>query len=153
MSCRDSPAPTTADLNVAGALPEGMSESVTVEPVEDADPEGDVASAVARIDAAATLLDDGFRVPGTDFKFGLDPILGVVPFAGDTVATLLSLYIVLEAARAGVSKLTVARMLGNLAVDYAGGWVPVLGDLFDAYWKANRRNVTLAKRDLGVSVE
>lgn len=129
-----------------------MSEAVTVEPVEDAEA-GTTTGALGRMDAAATLLDDGLRVPGTDFKFGVDPILGVLPVAGDTVATALSLYIVFEAVRAGVSTVTVARMLGNLAVDYVGGLVPVLGDVFDAYWKANRRNVDLARRDLGVSVE
>jgi hypothetical protein len=105
------------------------------------------------MELAATVLDDGFRVPGTGFKFGLDPLLGVLPVAGDTVATALSLYIVLEAVFAGVSLFTLVRMVLNLTVDYATGLVPVAGDLFDAYWKANRRNVNLAKRDLGVSTE
>jgi hypothetical protein len=141
----------TADLIGTDALLAGMSESITVEPVADADGAG--GGALERMDAAATLLDDGLRVPGTDFRFGLDPLLGILPVAGDTVATVLSLYIVLEAARAGVSKLTLARMGLNLTVDYATGLIPVAGDLFDAYWKANRRNVDLAKRDLGVAVE
>jgi len=127
-----------------------MSESVTVEAVEDAD---GATGALERMDAAATLLDDGMRVPGTDFRFGLDPLLGILPVAGDTVATVFSLYIVLEAARAGVSATTLVRMGLNLAVDYASGLVPIAGDLFDAYWKANRRNVNLAKHDLGVAVE
>lgn len=141
----------TADLIGTDALLAGMSESITVEAVEDAD--GAAAGALERMDAAATVLDDGLRVPGTDFKFGLDPILGVLPIAGDTVATVISLYIVLEAASAGVSATTLVRMGLNLAVDYATGLVPVAGDLFDAYWKANRRNVDLAKRDLGVDAE
>jgi hypothetical protein len=128
-----------------------MSESITVEAVEDAD--GAAGGPIERMDAAATLLDDGLGVPGTDFRFGLDPLLGLLPVAGDTVATVLSLYIVLEAARAGVSKPTLARMALNLAVDYVSGLVPVAGDLFDAYWKANRRNVDLAKHDLGVGTE
>ena len=128
-----------------------MSESIPVEAVEDAD--GGAGGALERMDAAATLLDDGMRVPGTDFEFGLDPVLGILPVAGDTVATVISLYIVVEAARAGVSKLTLLRMGLNIAVDYATGLIPVAGDLFDAYWKANRRNVDLAKRDLGVAVE
>ena len=130
-----------------------MTDAVTVEAVADAEADARASVALDRMDAAATLLDDGLRVPGTDFRFGLDPILGLLPFAGDTVATVLSLYIVVEAVRAGVSTGALLRMLFNLAVDYAGGLLPVAGDLFDAYWKANRRNVDLAKRDLGVAVE
>jgi hypothetical protein len=130
-----------------------MTDAVTVEAVEDADADARASAAIDRMDAAATVLDDGLRVPGTDFKFGADPLLGILPVAGDTVATLLSLYIVVEAIRAGVSVTTVVRMALNIAVDYAGGLVPVAGDLFDAYWKANRRNVNLAKRDLGVAEE
>jgi len=106
-----------------------------------------------RMDVAATVLDDGFRVPGTDFRFGVDPVLGVLPVAGDTVATALSLYIVLEAVFAGVSLFTLVRMVFNIAVDYVAGVVPVVGDLFDAYWKANRRNVNLAARDLAKQAE
>ena len=125
-----------------------MTDAVTVEAVADAEADARASVALDRMDAAATLLDDGLRVPGTDFRFGLDPILGLLPFAGDTVATVLSLYIVVEAVRAGVSTGALLRMLFNLAVDYAGGLLPVAGDLFDAYWKANRRNVNLAKEDL-----
>jgi hypothetical protein len=110
-------------------------------------------AALERMELAATVLDDGFRVPGTGFKFGLDPLLGVLPVAGDTVATALSLYIVLEAVFAGVSLFTLVRMVLNLTVDYATGLVPVAGDLFDAYWKANRRNVNLAARDLAKQAE
>ncbi|PSP53617.1 DUF4112 domain-containing protein [Halobacteriales archaeon QH_3_68_24] len=110
-------------------------------------------AALDRMDLAATVLDDGLRVPGTDFKFGLDPLIGVLPVAGDTVAMALSLYIVVEAVFAGVSLSTVARMLCNVAVDWVAGSVPLVGDLFDAGWKANRRNVNLAARELGTSVE
>lgn len=110
-------------------------------------------AALDRMDLAATVLDDGLRVPGTDFEFGLDPVIGILPVAGDTVAMALSLYIVVEAVFAGVSLSTVARMLFNIGVDWVAGSVPVVGDLFDAGWKANRRNVDLAKRDLGTAVE
>ena len=110
-------------------------------------------AALNRMDLAATVLDDGLRVPGTDFEFGLDPLIGVLPVAGDTVAMALSLYIVVEAVFAGVSLSTVGRMLLNIGVDWAAGSVPLVGDLFDAGWKANRRNVNLAARDLGASVE
>jgi hypothetical protein len=123
--------------------------AASVEVLDAADVPAEVDSAaLERMELAATVLDDGFRVPGTDFRFGVDPILGVLPVAGDSVATALSLYIVLEAVFAGVSLFTVARMVLNISVDYAGGLLPVAGDLFDAYWKANRRNVDLAARDL-----
>ena len=85
-------------------------------------------AALDRMDLAATVLDDGLRVPGTDFKFGLDPLIGVLPVAGDTVAMALSLYIVVEAVFAGVSLSTVARMLCNVAVDWVAGSVPLVGD-------------------------
>jgi hypothetical protein len=121
-------------------------------PVEELHAELDSA-ALERMNVAATVLDDGFRVPGTEFKFGVDPILGVLPVAGDTVATALSLYIVLEAVFAGVSLFTLVRMVLNISVDYVGSLLPVAGGLFDAYWKANRRNVDLAARDLAKQAE
>jgi hypothetical protein len=128
--------------------------AASVEVLDAADVPAEVDSAaLERMELAATVLDDGFRVPGTDFRFGVDPILGVLPVAGDSVATALSLYIVLEAVFAGVSLFTVARMVLNISVDYAGGLLPVAGDLFDAYWKANRRNVDLAARDLAGQAE
>lgn len=109
--------------------------------------------AVARMRTVARLLDESVRVPGTNFRIGLDPILGILPGAGDTVAAGLSLYIVYEAARLGVSYSTLARMVANVAIDAVGGSVPVLGDLFDAVWKANRRNVELAVRELSAAPE
>jgi len=105
-------------------------------------------AAVARMQTVAHVLDRSIRVPGTNFRVGLDPILGVLPVAGDTVAAGLSLYIVAESARLGVSRPTLLRMLGNIAVDAAGGSIPLAGDLFDAMWKANRRNVELALEEL-----
>lgn len=96
----------------------------------------------------ATLLDDSVRVPGTSYRIGIDPLVGILPGAGDAVTGLVSLYIVAESARLGVSQTTLLRMLANVAIDVGGGSVPVLGDIFDAAWKANRRNVELALDDL-----
>ena len=101
-------------------------------------------AAVRRIRFVASLLDDSIRVPGTKFRIGLDPILGVVPGAGDAIAAALSAYIVLESARLGVPFLTLLRMIANVALDLAVGSVPVVGTLFDAVWKANQRNLRLA---------
>jgi hypothetical protein len=105
-------------------------------------------AAVRRMEFVSRLLDESVRVPGTEFEVGLDPILGVIPVAGDAVAAGLSLYIVLESARLGVSFTTLLRMLANVAIDVAVGSVPVVGVLFDALWKANVRNVELALEDL-----
>jgi len=102
-----------------------------------------------RLRTLAALLDEIVRIPGTQIRLGIDPLLGVVPLAGDTVAGILSLAIVAVAAWHGVSKRTLVRMLGNIAIDVALGSVPVAGDFFDIYWKANVRNVELAAADLG----
>jgi hypothetical protein len=79
---------------------------------------------------------------------GLDPIVGLVPVLGDGTGLALSLYVVLEAWLAGVRRRTLARMLANVAVDAGVGAVPLVGDLFDAVWTANERNVALFRRDL-----
>jgi hypothetical protein len=105
-------------------------------------------AAVARMRAVARLLDESVRVPGTDYRIGVDPLLGVVPGAGDGLSGALSLYIIVEAAQQGVSTWTVLRMLGNVAVDVGVGSLPLVGDLFDVAWKANKRNLELALADL-----
>jgi hypothetical protein len=110
------------------------------------------ASAAADVEAAARLrrvrelshlLDSAVAVPGTRFRVGLDPLLGLLPVVGDAPTTLLSAYVVAEAAALGAPRATVARMVGNLVVDAVVGSVPVVGDLFDAAWRANERNVRL----------
>jgi hypothetical protein len=110
-------------------------------------------SAVGRIRFVATMLDERVRVPGTPVRIGIDPLLGIVPVAGDVLAGLLSLYVVAEAVRLGVSTATLARMLANVAVDVAGGSIPVVGDLFDVAWKANARNADLVVADLAAEGE
>lgn len=98
-------------------------------------------AALERVRTVAHLMDEAIRVPGTDFRIGLDPVLGVLPGAGDLLSAAVSLYIVAEAAYMGVPLTTVVEMLGIVAVDAAVGSIPVVGDLFDAVWKANKRNV------------
>jgi len=104
--------------------------------------------AVRRSRTVSTLMDEAVRLPGTGFRVGIDPLLGLVPFGGDTVAFVLSLYPVVEAARLGLPRTTLARMLLNVGIDFLVGSVPVLGTLFDAVWKANERNVRLMERHL-----
>jgi hypothetical protein len=96
----------------------------------------------------ARMMDDSFGVPGTKIRFGLDTILGLVPGLGDVVTSAISLLIVHHAWQSGASKLTIARMLGNVGVDFLIGSVPVAGDLFDFAWKANRRNARLLEAHL-----
>ena len=111
-------------------------------------------AAVRRMRFVANLLDDSIRVPGTDFRVGIDPILGILPGAGDAMAAAMSVYIVLESARLGVPFLTLLRMMANVTLDFAIGSVPVIGTLFDAVWKANQRNVELAVESLdGESID
>lgn len=105
-------------------------------------------AAIKRMRVVARVLDEGIRVPGTSFRIGLDPIVGILPGAGDTATAFVSLYIVAESARMGVSQSTLLRMLANIAVDTVGGSVPLLGVLFDAVWKSNKWNVKLALEDL-----
>lgn len=101
-----------------------------------------------RIHRLARLLDAQFTVPGTRIRFGLDSILGLIPGAGDTVTAVFSGYIILEAYRLGGSRGTIVKMLGNVAIDWIIGSVPILGDIFDVGFKANLRNIALIERDL-----
>ncbi|WP_313694732.1 DUF4112 domain-containing protein [Halorarum halobium] len=98
---------------------------------------------VARARRFAELLDSSVRVPGLGVRVGLDPLLGLLPVAGDAVAACCSLLIVAEAYRLGADRRTLARMLAHVAIDASVGSVPVVGDLFDAAWKANERNADL----------
>ena len=94
------------------------------------------------------LLDEAFRIPGTPIRFGLDGIIGLVPGIGDVLAGLLSLVIPLAAWIRGVPYVTLVRMAANLAIGVLVGSVPVVGDIFDIAWKANRRNYLLLMRHL-----
>ncbi|MDQ2695940.1 MAG: DUF4112 domain-containing protein [Pseudomonadota bacterium] len=101
-----------------------------------------------RLAKLAYLLDDWFRIPGTDWRMGLDGLLGLIPGVGDGVTTALSAYIVLEAQRLGVPRHVLGRMLWNVAVDGVLGTVPLVGDIFDIRWKANRKNIELLNRHM-----
>lgn len=101
-----------------------------------------------RLRTLARLLDTAFQVPGTRYRFGIDAIIGLVPGIGDAVGAIFSMFIVFQAARMGVSQATLMRMLGNVALDTIVGEVPLLGDLFDAGWKSNIRNIGLLESHL-----
>jgi len=103
---------------------------------------------IARIDALANLLDTAVLIPGTNIRFGLDAVIGLVPGIGDAITTLLSLYIVNEARALGAPPLLIARMVANVALDGIVGAVPLVGDAFDVAWRANRRNMKLLRDHL-----
>lgn len=123
------------------------SELVGTEPTDGPSAHGENAddttthAGLARARKVGTVLDDAVTIPGTSVRIGLDPILGILPGGGDAVAAVGSLYIVLEAARAGVSRANLKKMLALVAVDLVAGSVPLIGVLFDAVWKANKWNV------------
>jgi hypothetical protein len=106
------------------------------------------AERVARIDALATLLDTAFVMPGSNIRFGLDALIGLLPGLGDLISTAFSLFIVREARALGAPRWLVARMLVNVAVDGVVGAVPLVGDAFDVAWRANRRNMALLQKHL-----
>jgi len=101
-----------------------------------------------RVRVVAKLLDNSIGIPGTRWKIGFDPIVGLIPGIGDMIGAVLSGYIILEAARAEVPALTLARMLVNVGIDTVLGAIPAIGDVFDAAWKSNMMNVALLERHL-----
>ena len=101
---------------------------------------------IARLDAIAKLLDVAFIVPGTNFRYGIDGLIGLIPVVGDIITTAISLWIVREARALGAPWHITARMLANVAVDGAVGLVPVAGDAFDVMFRANVRNVRMLRR-------
>ncbi len=101
---------------------------------------------LARLDAVAKLLDIAFILPGTNIRYGIDGIIGLIPVVGDIIATALSLWLVREARALGAPWHITARMLGNVAIQGVVGTVPVAGDAFDVLFRANIRNVRMLRR-------
>ncbi|NJN75952.1 MAG: DUF4112 domain-containing protein [Synechococcaceae cyanobacterium RL_1_2] len=96
----------------------------------------------------AHLLDDSIPIPFTDFRIGLDPILGLIPAVGDYGSAIASGYLLWSAHQLGASKITLAKMGMNLLIDAMAGSVPLIGDLFDSAWQANQKNMVLLEQDL-----
>lgn len=101
---------------------------------------------LARLDRLSWLLDVAFVVPGTNIRFGVDGIVGLIPGIGDMAGGVLSSIVLVEAARLGVPKTLLLRMAFNIAIEVGVGSVPIVGDVFDVLWRANRRNVRLLRR-------
>ncbi|KPQ29389.1 MAG: protein of unknown function containing DUF4112 domain [Marinobacter excellens HL-55] len=98
-----------------------------------------------RLDTFSRLMDSSIGLPFTRFKFGIEAIIGLVPVVGDFVGLVLSCYVLVEAHRAGASTTVKRRMLRNMVIDFFGGLLPVVGDAFDAIFKANTRNTRLLR--------
>ncbi|GGC59152.1 DUF4112 domain-containing protein [Marinobacter halophilus] len=101
-----------------------------------------------RLEKFSRFTDSSIGVPFTRFKFGVEAIIGLVPVVGDFVGLVLSSYVLVEAQRAGASKTVKRRMLRNMVIDFLGGLLPVVGDAFDAIYKANTRNTGLLRNYL-----
>ncbi len=99
-----------------------------------------------RLRRLSFLLDNAIKIPGTSYRVGLDPIIGLIPGGGDTAGLILSAFIVLEAAQMGASKSTLSNMAFNILLETMAGTLPGLGDLFDATWKSNSRNLQLLEQ-------
>jgi uncharacterized protein DUF4112 len=99
-----------------------------------------------RIGRVTRLLDDVVRVPGTDVRVGLDPVIGLVPVVGDAVSALAGAWVIAEAARFGIPRIVLARMTVNLLVDLGIGAIPLLGDVYDVVFRSNARNLDLFRR-------
>ena len=92
------------------------------------------------------LLDSAFRVPGTNFRFGWDPIIGLIPWAGDVLTAMMSCALIVQAHQMRVPRVVQLRMLLNVGVDVVVGIVPFLGDVADVFWKSNAKNLALLER-------
>lgn len=103
-----------------------------------------------RIRKLSQLMDTAISIPGTGFRFGLDPIIGLIPGAGDLISTTFSAYIIFLATRFGLPRKVLAQMILNVALEAVVGSVPLVGDLFDAVYKSNIRNLALLEQQLQV---
>jgi hypothetical protein len=101
---------------------------------------------VTRLEALARLMDGSFIIPGTNFRLGLDAIIGLVPVAGDVISGTISSYLIWEARRLGAPKWLIARMMANTFLDTTLGAIPLVGDAFDILFRGNMKNMALLRK-------
>jgi hypothetical protein len=104
--------------------------------------------ALRRLEGFVHIMDNAVRIPGTKYRVGVDALIGLFPGIGDTLTTIASFYLVAEAVYLDVKFAVILRMLYNIFLDWLLGCIPLLGDIFDATWKANVKNLELLKRSL-----
>ncbi len=104
-----------------------------------------------RIRKLSRLMDTAIGIPGTKFRIGIDPIIGLVPGAGDIVSTAFSAYIIYLATRFGLPSKDLRKMIFNIGLEAAVGTVPLVGDMFDAYYKSNIRNLAILEQHLQIA--
>ena len=108
----------------------------------------DTEKRVKKIERIVRLLDDSFKIPFTNIKFGFDVLIGLFPAAGDIITALISLYLVWSSSKLNISRSTILTMLWNIVLDTLVGTIPLLGDVFDLAFKANRKNYKLLIKEL-----
>ena len=111
-------------------------------------PAAEAGTRLDRLRRLVRLLDEAYTIPGTNYRIGWDALIGLIPAAGDITTALIALYVVRESARLGASKPIRARMTLNVAADLLAGSIPLIGDLADVAFKANRKNLELLERHL-----
>ena len=108
---------------------------------------------LSRLKRLSEKLDDSITIPGTERKIGIDPIIGLIPVGGDLIGGVISLYIMRSGIKMGVPRETIIRMFVNVVLEFLIGCLPIVGDLFDATWKSNQRNVKLIENSVMVDEE
>ena len=103
------------------------------------------AARLARVTRLARMMDAAIVIPGTRIRLGADAVLGLAPGVGDLIAKIASAYILYEAHQMGLPKHKLLRMGGNVLIDFVFGSVPVAGDVFDVFWRANMRNIKILR--------
>lgn len=101
-----------------------------------------------RLDRFSYYTDSNIRVPFTDFRFGLSPLIGLIPGIGDFAGLILSLYVLYEARKIGASRKVQRKIIRNMLIEFTGGLIPVFGDAFDAVYKANTKNTEILRNYL-----
>ena len=106
-----------------------------------------------RLKLLGNKLDEIITIPGTKYKIGIDPIIGIFPVIGDLLGSILSIYIIYSGSKMGVSAQVIAKMSLNLGIDFTVGLIPVFGDIFDMGWKANKKNIELIEKNINQTKE
>ena len=108
---------------------------------------------IKRLKRLAKLMDTSIGIPGTKFNFGLDALLGLIPGGGDLAGLAISLYLIAQSRQLNTPRNTQIKMLANTLIDAGIGTIPIVGDIFDFFFKANSRNIDLILRELPVQEE